>query len=282
MDDTLDMTPQLMGLALLLPFTLGAIAIAGMRGCLSPAKLNQGPSRDIILTGNDLFLTAMLKLLGLVAGSAMMASFLRNPSVNQIALATLLTQLVTSILPVAYILGCVYGREKAGPLFGLGPWNRTHLRMGVLALLLALPVVMTLSMLGSLVMMLFGHAPPASGHDLLLLLAEPEAKYAGLLISLSAVLIAPVAEEIIYRGLLQTWLLRHVGQSRRWLVITASSALFAAVHLGSVPLIMLPALFALGLILGWLYETTGSLTPSIILHALFNGVNLLLASVVLN
>ena len=90
---------------------------------------------------------------------------------------------------------------------------------------------------------------------------------------LSAVVIAPVAEEVLNRGLLQTLLLRTLGHRWRWAAIGVASAGFAALHLGSVPLQALPGLFVLGLVFGALYERTGSLVPGILVHAAFNALN---------
>jgi membrane protease YdiL (CAAX protease family) len=58
-------------------------------------------------------------------------------------------------------------------------------------------------------------------------------------------------------------------------VILSASALFAVVHLGAAPAYALPALFTIGVILGWWYEKTGSLWPCIAAHAAFNALSLL-------
>lgn len=164
--------------------------------------------------------------------------------------------------------------------FGLGAFNLRHLKSAITALLLALPAVMAASSLAIFVRVLQGHAPPESGHDLLTLLNKTD--QTGLMLALlcgSAVIVAPIGEEIVYRGVMQTALVRAMGKHMRPAVLLISSTLFALVHLGSVPGEMLPALFILGLILGWLYETTGSLWPGILLHALFNAINIALAAV---
>ncbi len=67
-----------------------------------------------------------------------------------------------------------------------------------------------------------------------------------------------------------------MGASRRWLVIVVGATIFAGIHTGSVAGEALPGLFVLGLILGWLYESTGSLLPSVLVHAGFNLFNSLL------
>jgi len=81
-----------------------------------------------------------------------------------------------------------------------------------------------------------------------------------------AVIVAPVAEEVFFRGLLQSVML-NVWR-RRWLAIAVSAGAFAIIHQSQPHAI--PALFALAVILGYTYERSGSLVPPIAIHALFN------------
>ncbi|MGB2986003.1 MAG: CPBP family intramembrane glutamic endopeptidase [Phycisphaerae bacterium] len=81
-----------------------------------------------------------------------------------------------------------------------------------------------------------------------------------------AIVIAPVAEEFFFRGLLQTFLIRLVRN--RWLAIGLASLAFGAVHLSQPHAV--GALAVLGLLIGYAYERTGSLLPPIAIHAAFN------------
>ncbi|NLG51555.1 MAG: CPBP family intramembrane metalloprotease [Chloroflexi bacterium] len=89
----------------------------------------------------------------------------------------------------------------------------------------------------------------------------------GLLLALLlGAVVAPVAEEIFFRGFL------YAGMRNRWGVgwgLVVSSVVFALVHVTPG---VLPAIFAIGLVLAYLYERTESLWPSIILHALVNAL----------
>jgi membrane protease YdiL (CAAX protease family) len=81
-----------------------------------------------------------------------------------------------------------------------------------------------------------------------------------------AVVVAPVAEELFFRGLVQTLL---VGVLRnRWLAIALGAIVFGAVHYSQVHAV--GALVLLGLLIGYAYERTGSLIPPIAIHAAFN------------
>jgi membrane protease YdiL (CAAX protease family) len=77
---------------------------------------------------------------------------------------------------------------------------------------------------------------------------------------------APIVEEIFYRGLLQRSLVNRFGA---WPGIVGSAVLFGLSHF---QLLQLPALVALGLILGYLTERFGRLGPAIFTHMAFNMV----------
>lgn len=84
------------------------------------------------------------------------------------------------------------------------------------------------------------------------------------------VLIAPPAEELLFRGILYPAIKRR-GFPR--LALWGSSLLFAAVHLNLATFVPLTLL---ALILVWLYERTGNLLTSIAAHSLFNAFNFML------
>ncbi|MGA3171893.1 MAG: type II CAAX endopeptidase family protein, partial [Chthoniobacteraceae bacterium] len=79
-----------------------------------------------------------------------------------------------------------------------------------------------------------------------------------------AVVVAPCAEETIFRGYIYGVLKRYAGPAVATLV---SAGLFAAMHLS---LSSLPGLFVLALCFTLAYEATGSLLVNILMHALFN------------
>ncbi len=88
-------------------------------------------------------------------------------------------------------------------------------------------------------------------------------------VAITAVIVAPFAEEVFFRGFLFTGINKRWGYS--WGVI-ASGALFAVAHLGSGGLV---PIFILGMLLAWLYIKTGSLWPCIFAHFAYNSLALL-------
>jgi membrane protease YdiL (CAAX protease family) len=85
------------------------------------------------------------------------------------------------------------------------------------------------------------------------------------------VILAPIAEEVFFRGVVFNALLRERG--RRWAFI-GSSALFAAIHLSLVALV---PIFLLGLALAWVYDRTRNLLAPIAMHVVVNGASVLIA-----
>ena len=96
------------------------------------------------------------------------------------------------------------------------------------------------------------------------------------LFALSVVVIAPLAEEVLFRGALLRGLLRRTSPG--WAVF-GSALLFALVHVLGDPdtYYYVPAFLALGLLSGWRAVRTGNLSQSIFLHMGFN----LLASILI-
>lgn len=267
---------------------LFAMAVAWQRGVFKAGVLVNAPLRHVELKLTDLLCILSLMFAGMVIAGSVAAG--QDSPVFTKAARLVPVMLAMYTLALAYLFYRLTHQSQdqdqpptAGRIgvyrFGLGSFKPRYLKSAILALLLALPVVFAANSLGELVGMLMGHELPKTGHEILELLSQTDHKTALLfLLSLSVVFIAPIAEEIIYRGVMQTFLVRLLGPRRRWLVLIISGSLFASVHIASVPIEVIPSLFVLGVILGWLYETTTSLWPCMIVHALFNAINLSLAT----
>ncbi len=83
-----------------------------------------------------------------------------------------------------------------------------------------------------------------------------------------AVLIVPVFEELLFRGLIQN--LFSSFNISRWLAILITSILFSALH----PPMHFPALLVLSMCIGYPYEKSGSLLRPIFIHAIFNAASI--------
>jgi uncharacterized protein len=112
-------------------------------------------------------------------------------------------------------------------------------------------------------------------------LASLESTAARVAAVLIAVVIAPVTEELTFRGVL----LKSMGNRSRSMIIVVTALVFSAfhvigldpAHLLEASAVVLPQLFIVGVVLAWLTLRTGRLGPAIFLHSGFN----LLAALVL-
>ena len=84
---------------------------------------------------------------------------------------------------------------------------------------------------------------------------------------LSIGLLAPLAEELVFRGAILRSLLQWTKQP--WVAIAISAIFFAAAHLNPA---QLPHAFLVGLLLGWMYYRTDSIVPCVVYHWVNNTV----------
>jgi len=173
--------------------------------------------------------------------------------------------LAAAALGVAIVLG------SGGTLRSLGLFSDEpplDLRLAIGTVLLITPPLLLLS--GAL------NAIVPYDHPILDLLSKCRTPATLAAVWLSAVVAAPIGEEIFFRGVLQGWCeslaSRQVGAGRQSALPVAASALaFAAAHVGQglgwIPLV------GFGLAVGFLRSARGSLLPCIVVHAIFNAIS---------
>ncbi|MHC4977271.1 MAG: lysostaphin resistance A-like protein [Planctomycetota bacterium] len=126
--------------------------------------------------------------------------------------------------------------------------------------------------------------PGAIAHDTLELLASPESMYSApwWAVVLLVVVGVAIVEELIFRACLQGSmrgaLVDGKGEASRdsrvrWLAIAITSILFVAVHAPVTPWHGLVPLAVLSVGLGAAYERTGTVIVPIVMHGVFNAVN---------
>lgn len=179
-----------------------------------------------------------------------------------ILVSTQLTLLFVSWLFVARpnalaALPAFPGRDPAGALltgagWGVGAWVMSTAAIVIMAWLLEA----------------VGLSPEPQAAERAIALVDPW------LVVLAVVILAPIAEEVFFRGVVFNAWLREGG--RRWAYV-GSAALFAIIHLS---LLSLVPIFLLGLALAWVYERTGNLLAPIAMHAVVNGISVILALLV--
>lgn len=104
------------------------------------------------------------------------------------------------------------------------------------------------------------------GEVLIQMLQTPEGYFA-------VCMLAPLAEEIVFRGAIITALSRWIRDkeysaiSKTWVPIIISACFFSAIHFN---LAQIPHAFIMGLLLGWLFTRTGSLLLCFLVHWINN------------
>ena len=167
----------------------------------------------------------------------------------------------------AFLLSFLIARSRNPlDLFGLREvgW-RQNFKSGCWGLAAALPAIYFIHTLSFHLM-----GPDAQPQPLLQFLAGNPSLQDRLLLILTAVVIAPIAEELIFRGYIFGVLRRYAG---RWWAMLISASVFAAIH-AHIP--SLAGLFVLAVALTLVYEGAGSLWAPILMHSLFNGLTVIL------
>lgn len=136
--------------------------------------------------------------------------------------------------------------------------------LGVLAWLACLPLVMLALILSANLFQAFD-IPWKEQAVLSELRKDTGTMWGAVRIVLSAMVLAPILEEIVFRGFLYRVLRRATGVG---VALGVSSVAFALIHDRQV---MIP-IFVVGVALAWVYERTGSLAGPIAFHTAFNGL----------
>ncbi|HSI48509.1 MAG TPA: CPBP family intramembrane glutamic endopeptidase [Ideonella sp.] len=230
-----------------------------------PAPLEPPPERDARFPSavGAVWLMLVLMLLQALMGEALYGASqdlgLAEPDVTALVLILSYGLLFSVLL---YRKGIGYGA-----LFHAGP-SSAMATLGVTAapLLLMTPgLVLGISTLDDILVRLV----PLSSHDTELFKRMSDTSLSTVL---TACLIAPVLEELLYRGVI---LRSFLAQYAAWPAIVGSAVLFGVAHL-NIYQFMVGLL--LGVLTGWLYERTRSVGPGLLLHIAYNSLITWLAS----
>ena len=268
---------------------VAAVVLVGVlvrQGVLGRRGLAAAPERAGALSPLDLLIVFGLVMFGYLGLGLVLAVF--TGGVETLDKADPVTQIRVVWLQyvcLAPAIGFILIRASSAMRGGLGGfgfalsrpfWTALWTLATILTLIVVYPSVGLI--VGELGELITGEPPPAIAHPLLEAIVESDVSKRMLLI-IPAVVLAPIFEEIMYRGMLQTTLLNTGVLPGRWSVVVVASVVFTGIHAGGVDWQALPSLFVLSLCLGYAYERTGRLWPSILIHMLFNAANVALAFV---
>lgn len=220
-----------------------------------------GPAESPPVARTPVGVLDLVLVVGLTAATLhLVGRLVGDPELTPATLAGLaLLQSAIPLIPVWLVV--VAWRGVGWADIGLRPTSTRWLLGAVMIALLSVPLV-------GLVNLAIDQTTDAPFRNPQVAVLAPTALSvpAAVMMFLAAAAVAPVVEEIIFRGLLYGWLRNHMGFGLSALL---SGGVFAAIH-GIV--LLIPALLVQGIILAWFYERSRSLWPPIILHGAFNAV----------
>ncbi len=259
------------------------VAILGLlfADVIRPGSLERAGKRDVNTFGAHIWFLCAVFVLGVQMVAGGFASLLPQSWFG--GQDTIQSQAVLSAVIYGVSIMCAYLLSKlvsaSAKNAGLAFTARST-AWGLLAFIMAWPVVQASSFAWLALNKQFSGPEPSSNiaHDTLSKLVENRENPWAWALAGMAVFAAPVVEEVVYRGFLQSAILRLT--EKPWTSIVVTSALFASVHMVGkhpVPWFAAATIGVLGLCMGVAYERTKEIGVPITMHALYNLTNVLLA-----
>lgn len=249
------------GLLLVVGLVMNALRSVIVRRALPPERY-RGPDIFVLL----LMAVILGTILALGAGRTALALFGDGP-LSVPGTLLLLTSTQIGLLAVAGGL-VIAPRALAGVRLVGGAGVGRSLLLG---LALAIPAwigAQLLATLAALALEAVGFSQEVGVLDTVLQRGDPT------VILVAFLLVAPVAEEIFFRGVAYNAWERERGPS---VALFGSAALFAVIHTSFFSLV---PIFALGVALAFVYRSTRSLLAVIAMHAGFNAISVAIALLV--
>jgi membrane protease YdiL (CAAX protease family) len=226
-----------------------------------PAPASEAAPEDSVTRAwgpNRALLGILVLLLVVTVEAAIVGAF--DPNLNSLA-----AKLVLQALLAATLIGVSF--TMAAPRGGIAPPEALGLRR-------PRPGAAKLAITAYLAYFAFAliYSGLVSPHqkDLTRDLGYGDGALASVIAGILIVVAAPIAEETFFRGFLFGGMRSKL--SFPWAALV-SALIFGAFHYtGTGSLTVLPQLMALGLVLAWLYERSGSIYPTIAVHMLNNAI----------
>jgi membrane protease YdiL (CAAX protease family) len=241
------------GLALIVGLVLNTVRALIVRASL-PLGRYRGPAVFVLLM-QAIIVGVVVSLL---AASTAIAIF----NGGDLSVGGTLVQLTSTQVGLLAVTGGLVVAPRA--LAGLRLLPISHAwRSAAIGLVLAIPAWLGVTLLANLsaaVLKALGVQQDTGIVDTVMQRGDPT------VIVLAVVLVAPIAEELFFRGVVYNAWEREHGT---WFAVFGSAALFALIH-GSI-FLLLP-IFILGVGLALLYRSTRSLPATMLMHAGFNAV----------
>ena len=262
-------------------FVVGALLLGlGLTAAAGAQAIERRDRHDLAYRGPSPFLVfgASVPLTLLVELPFQLAGFdLRTP-VGTLIGVTLIGAVWLGLLGMTVVgTGALRWSEIATGIVGTPPARIAgDLLIGAAA---AIPVILATSIVAAILVSVMGVTPEGP-------IAPPTDAQALILGLLAAAIVAPISEELFYRGFATTAWMRSFGARR---AIIEGGLFFAFVHVltlsgsdfdhaGRAAVVAFGSRIPVAFALGWIFVSRRSLAASIGLHATFNGLLVILAA----
>lgn len=249
-----------------------------------PVKSTPHVSFKELLIAFGIYLVLSLLILPIFARLLLQFLHKMNPDITSLPITLLTGMQFVTMLGVFLVLFSYFNGHAPDTLKKI--WkNRERppnapieqdLTIGLVAWFLSFPIVTIISEVTDNLMKAFFHLKDyeqAAVKFVKAAMSQP----ASLVFALFSILfLAPLVEEFLFRGVLQTYFKKRMGFKAALLISALAFALFhysPSQGLGNVSLMV--SLFILGGFLGFIYERQGSLWSPIALHMTFNAISAL-------
>jgi sodium transport system permease protein len=199
--------------------------------------------------------------------AALLLSFYIAPSLQRFGFTAMLVVQEALLLAGPALLLAWIGRYQWIETF---KWRKPTLVAMLGGLLLGIGLSPVMQVVGDLQARVW--PPNKDAQEAMMRMLVPPLEHWPILMPLLIGLLAGVCEETLFRGPIQTGLLRRMP---KWTAIVITALLFAAAHLD---LWGMPIRAFLGVVLGWMVFRTGSVFPAMLMHAAFDATQLLVMS----
>lgn len=164
---------------------------------------------------------------------------------------------------IIYFVRIKYGQKLTALGLTLKNFGR-NITLAVCAYLAFLPILIVMLLFLAVLSNIFNYQPDE--HLLFRLFFEEQRLWILLCSTLVVAFLGPVAEEVFFRGFV------YGAAKKKWGMFSAmlvTSLIFGALHANVIGFLPISAL---GFLLVYMYEKTGSLVPAITIHILHNGL----------
>jgi membrane protease YdiL (CAAX protease family) len=241
---------------------------AGLRDEGTPGKINslmeEHPESNMDLKSTDVFTAVNNYLLLFLCASCLLASMYVQQGFLYLGLYRLgigVSALMAIVLPLWVLL------RRIGP--GVARQLRMATPRAPRLVYLTLATLATVVIVDQIYLITQQFHPVPQEYVESLDSLRPASGWDFLLIFLGLCVLVPIAEELLFRGMIQQIFARSMGAVAGFLL---AGLLFGAVHLNAH---LLVSITFFGVFLSFVYYASGNLTYTIIAHALFNTIALL-------